>query len=63
MNISQKEIEIILDWAIELGNKQFSIEEKMMIERMINNHIETGINIQVNEMKKEVKALMKSVKK
>lgn len=63
MEINQKEIKMVLDWALELEDRIFSIEERGLIERLIKNHVEIKEQVQIEEMRNEVKIFIKSLDK
>lgn len=63
MKLTQEEIKIILGWVLEIENRIFSIEERKLIENLIKNHVEINESVQIEEMRDEVKNMIKSLDK
>lgn len=63
MQLRQNEIKMILDWVLELEDRIFSMEERKLIEELIANHVEFNKQVQIEEMKHEVKEMIKSIDK
>lgn len=59
MNINQKEIEMILNWASELNNRIFSMEERKLIEKLIRSHIDINADMQVEQLRGDVEELLR----
>lgn len=61
MNLTQREIEIILDWHREMMSRRvFSIEELDLIKKLIENHVRIRREVQVEEMSREAKDLLRN---